>query len=451
MRCICEKENLLKLVLPQFKFDSNEEYRLFTYVLILKLENAILLFNTLTSHMIELSIEEYESINNEETNLFKYLIENAFFVPKANNDLKLKEQLFDFKKSFMHDKSIYEYVILTTTDCNARCFYCFEAGAKHCTMTLKTASDVADFIIKNHNGKKVGCKWFGGEPLYNSEAIDVICKKLEDHNVDFRSTMISNGYLFDDILIEKAKKLWKLENVQITLDGTESIYNRCKNYIYKTEESPYKRVISNIEKLALNDIHVLIRLNLDIHNANDLKNLIHELQLKFKNLENKITVYTYLLYEGRGNKARHRDTNEYSNLMQQLIKIEDKINNSGFGLKSKLSGAINLYNCHADHDGTVIVLPDGRLGKCDHVLDDGHFGNIYSDEVDNSIIDFWKEKKPMIKQCVSCPVAPLCAKIAHCPEDQRECDKFTQEILIRKTKAKMKNSYNDYINSQQTE
>ena len=43
--------------------------------------------------------------------------------------------------------------------------------------------------------------------------------------------MISNGYLFSEEIIDRAARLWELRNVQITLDGTEKVYNETKAYI----------------------------------------------------------------------------------------------------------------------------------------------------------------------------------------------------------------------------
>ena len=61
--------------------------------------------------------------------------------------------------------------------------------------------------------------------------------------------MISNGYLFDDTIIEKSVNDWNLNSVQVTLDGTEEVYNKIKSYICHDLISPFMRVIENIEKI----------------------------------------------------------------------------------------------------------------------------------------------------------------------------------------------------------
>ena len=108
--------------------------------------------------------------------------------------------------------------------------------------------------------------------------------------------MISNGYLFDDNLIKTAKEDWNLQNVQITLDGTEEIYNKTKNYIYKNDENPFKRVINNIHKLAYNKISVSIRMNCDKHNFEDLIKLVHYLHEEFKG-NDLVSMYVWPIFE----------------------------------------------------------------------------------------------------------------------------------------------------------
>ena len=100
-------------------------------------------------------------------------------------------------------------------------------------MTEGMARRVADYIIHHYNGEKLTLHWFGGEPLYNKPVITQICLLLKEAGVEYSSQMISNGYLIDDEITREAKTLWNLKKIQITLDGTEKIYNQIKAYIYK--------------------------------------------------------------------------------------------------------------------------------------------------------------------------------------------------------------------------
>lgn len=106
---------------------------------------------------------------------------------------------------------ITNYVIFTTTDCNARCFYCYELGRSRIPMSVETAHKAADYISAHCGGENVSIQWFGGEPLFNKNIIDIISSDLAAKGVEYTSIMISNGYLFDDATVKQAVKLWKLK------------------------------------------------------------------------------------------------------------------------------------------------------------------------------------------------------------------------------------------------
>ena len=109
--------------------------------------------------------------------------------------------------------------------------------------------------------------------------------------------MISNGYLMDAKLAKKAFNEWHLSNIQITLDGTEEVYNKTKRYIYKDDPNPFKTVINNIHELLKNNILVSIRLNCGTHNIEDLKNLILYLREEFKDVNKGLSVYVHELFD----------------------------------------------------------------------------------------------------------------------------------------------------------
>ena len=77
------------------------------------------------------------------------------------------------------------------------------------------------------------------------KVIDLITDKMRDAGRAFTTTFTTNGYLFNKELIVKAKNIWNTVNVQITIDGTEDIYNKIKNYV-NPEYNPYKKILNNI-------------------------------------------------------------------------------------------------------------------------------------------------------------------------------------------------------------
>lgn len=176
-----------------------------------------------------------------------------------------------------HNEKNFHVTILTTSDCNARCYYCYEKGIKKQPMTLETAQQVYNYIITNRNGKNVCLHWFGGEPLYNAEIIDYICERLKEDGIKYTSYMITNGFLIGENK-SKIRGLWNLKRLQITIDAIGDEYNKIKNYIYKGVDA-FETVINNIEWLLNNDICVAVRINYDpnkIEIAKDTLKYLHE-------------------------------------------------------------------------------------------------------------------------------------------------------------------------------
>ena len=74
----------------------------------------------------------------------------------------------------------FKLTILTTSNCNARCYYCYENGIKKEDMSLDTAKKIVELIKEHHKNKRIFINWFGGEPLYNAEIISYISNELKN-------------------------------------------------------------------------------------------------------------------------------------------------------------------------------------------------------------------------------------------------------------------------------
>ncbi len=183
------------------------------------------------------------------------LIDRWFLVPQEHDDRKACHEIREMAALLKPaTNTVTTYVILTTTGCNARCFYCYEKGTKPVVMTAETASKVVRYIVAHRGDENVSIRWFGGEPLVNVKVIDQICTELREQGVPFRSSMVSNGYLMDADMVERAKDLWQLQHVEITLDGMAQTYNRVKDYVYRGVNA-FERVLENIGMLTAAGIH----------------------------------------------------------------------------------------------------------------------------------------------------------------------------------------------------
>lgn len=353
------------------------------------------------------------------------LVAKWFAVPQSHDDRNLAREVRAVGKMLeKRARGFTGYTILTTTDCNARCFYCYEKGRRRIPMTEETAGKVADFILRNSAGGSVRLRWFGGEPLYNKGVIGLICRRLREAGVEFKSSMISNGYLFDEGTVAEAVGLWNLKKVQITLDGTEEVYNRSKAYIYR-EGSPYRRVLGNIHRLLEAGIRVSVRLNVDRHNAEDLFSLADILAGEFGG-NPLFTVYSHALFEIGETLALPRSDARRREVFDARMRLQEKLVRNGIAKPGRLPRKLKLNRCMADNDASVIILPDGHLGRCEHYSDDHWSGSLDSPEQDAAVLAAFKELRKEIDACAECPIYPdcyrlvLCEETAHCYPEERE-------------------------------
>ena len=428
-------------LLKMQKVKAGERYRPMYYVVEQPIEEGLLLYHTMTKAMLLLSPEEAEIYKTSPTAL-PQLIEQWFLVPESHDDRLLSRQIRDVARMLKtKSDAITSYTILPTTDCNARCFYCFEKGRSRIPMSSVTAQQTADYIISHCQRKKVSLHWFGGEPLYNKPVITLICQRLKDSGIEYTSRMTSNGYLFNDDIIKEAKNIWNLKKVQITLDGTEKIYNRSKAYIYK-DVNAYRRVIDNIHLLQDTDIHVCIRLNIDMHNADNLSELADELYREFSKPKG-ISIYIHTLFEeAKGSKAMH-DDDKRSYIYAKMLEIEKRLISYGFFKPRRLIRRVKINRCMADSDNSVIIVPNGHIGKCEHYTEDHFIGHIENRNWETQMLQNFRETRNEINACATCFDYPNCIWLKLC-EDHPNCYQEERDNQLNKTNQGILRAYHKF-------
>lgn len=415
MRTILEPRKNVMLLWRQAK-PAQTKYRRMKYLLDAETQDGLLLYNVVTSGLVLLDKREAELVKSlplEYSSEMDGLIEGHFLVKEDYDESKLVLQLRAVLRKLDVPERVNGFTILPTTECNARCYYCFESDHPHCTMTEKIASDVVEYIETMSKSKGISIEWFGGEPLVGYKRISQICAALQEKGIEFRSSMVSNGYLFDHDMIQTAKTDWKLGSVQITLDGTEEVYNRTKAYI-SPKDNPYRRVLRNIGDLLVNGIRVNVRLNVTDQNADDLSKLIDELADRFG--ENKgFACYAHAVYEDVGFEPLSYDGTAKEQVDSRTVLLETKLVQRG--LLGSITGLpyLRVMNCMADNDSCRLIYPDGTVGKCENMSSEKCIGDIYSDVMDLEMAELYKTSM-MLDQCKSCFLFPYCMNLKLCPE-----------------------------------
>ena len=401
------------------------------FVLREETEGGTLLFNALNRILVfcdrpEAALADPAALPPEDADQLRAW---HFLVPESRDEMRFAEQMNSILRLVGGNEKSEEqntFTIFTTTACNARCPYCFEAGYRSVSMTRETADAVVDFMIASAGGKEIRIGWFGGEPLVNAPIIDHICAALRERGSAYRSRIITNGYLWTPELIRRAAEDWKLVRAQITLDGTEEVYNATKNYISPVG-SPYRRVLDNIEGLLDAGVAVNVRLNLSLENAENLLTLSEELRARFGSRK-LFHVYTYLLFEYLL-ASEGRPLSEVSAPLEAYRKLSLRLEEQGHGVSI---GSLDKWaaHCLADSDGNFVIAPDGRLVKCEHYFDREIVGDVTHGVTDWAMLQSWKERTPKEEQCESCPIYPACIRLKKCPDEPQSCSALCREIRL---------------------
>lgn len=418
---------------------KNCKYRFNKYCFFVKENNRnTIIYNALTGGMVEIK-------NIELTNIFtdspyvqqEHLLQGYYLVKEDFDESSVIDAYRQCRKKFVGGSYLdnpSSFVIMTTSKCNARCPYCYELtvkGKSH--MTDETLEKVTKYIIDNAPYNAIiSLMFFGGEPLYNKHVIDIITSRVLGSGRNIATSMITNGYLFDEELVEVALKDWGMDHCQITLDGTEEAYNNIKKYIYKDDPSPFKRIINNIHLLTNAKIRVSIRLNIGINNIENIKELCKYLFEEFK--DNKyVTIYPWEIFQ----EATYENSEK---LYKGIGEILEMIFNAGFQEDDILDYGIKTAHCMVDDGNTVLINEKGQLGLCEHYIDSLMFSDIEHPEIkDEEVINSWFDYVKTDKEiCKDCKIRPVCLKMHKCTDDFI-CNEYIKDYQYKKLELRIKN------------
>ena len=446
MRQIVPPVSLAQIILGQQKRSEGAPYRLTTHCVRVEQPEGMLLYHTMTGELLLLTKEEagkLREISGPVPAGLAELVPKWFLRPEGADEMALADQVRDIARRFARDDGVLtDYLIFLTTACNARCFYCFEAGIQKTTMSEETARAAGEYIAAHRGGKPVHLVWFGGEPLVNVKAIDTITGVLRRRGVEFRSRMDSNGYLFDQALARRAKDDWGLYMVQITLDGTEAVYNARKNYV-NSEGSPFQRVMRNIGLLLDGGVPVVVRLNLDEENGGDLYALVDQLADQFGDKPG-FAIHCRVLIENKGVEPMAYTEEQRVSLADKAQAMWDYLDRKGLTWKRPFQHGVALYSCWADNVNAATITPEGRLGRCESHIDKGLWGSVFSDDRDEAVLRRWRERREPEELCRTCALYPRCVRLKECVTRTERCSPIERAEMGLRLRQGVLGAYKDW-------
>ena len=388
----------------------NDDYKLSDYCIVIEYDDGYILFHTITWTILFLTTEEYKNIMGN-----KFLLENKIIVNKDVKEEDIAQKVF-LKRSCPTVKSKYKkintYVLFTTNECNANCPYCYEVLKKG-KMSKETADKVIKFIESTH-GRRTKIQWFGGEPLMNADIIDYICNSLNEKGIDFYSIIVSNALKFTPDIIDKAINLWKINNLQVTIDGAENTYNKTKNY--DIEGNAFKTVMENLKNiLEKSQIHITMRINVSHENIDEIPNLIDYVKKEFKDyLGTSLTIDMHEIYQLTNDENLMEKDDFYKKLCEIKFKYET-------GEKKNIITKHNLIHCFTDMLSGVAIAPNGNLHNCEHLNNNNLIGNVTDGIIyEEPIKKAEKKDGTFLYFCksVKCKLLPICEQYEFCENDK---------------------------------
>lgn len=342
---------------------------------------------------------------NDAIEVIKERNKNGFLAGKENvYDHFEKEYLLEEEKSFKGN-----LWLNVTHNCNLKCKYCFEQEGLYDeteqNMSLETAKKCMDYWFERINKDQYiyDIIFFGGEPLLNQKVIfycvDYINNLLKDLKAIPRYNITTNGTLLNDAVL----KLFKDNTfiVDISIDGLKRMHE--KNIPFKSGESTFDTIISNIKKLngMVTKLSAFVCLTKE-----DIPYFKQSVQwLWDQGIKN---VYGTLVF-GKNYIYEYEDYIEYQNQISELANMtfENIINDKPYFYTSFIENIKAIIkkkftsNCYLFQNGVLIFSPTGNAYKCHRFVGDDRFklGDIKKPELNLLKHTLKKEK---IDKCMNC-------------------------------------------------
>lgn len=304
-----------------------------------------LLFNYYTGSIVELDKESYIfyqslqdefefDLGSENFDYYEIMNENKLILPIEVDEIKTIDFLSNLDK--FNEKTL-TLTIAPTLDCNMRCPYCYEESnnVNHISMTEDVKEDILDFIKERVNHLNLlYIVWYGGEPLLEKETIfelsSEIVKICKENNVQYYSSIISNGTLLDYKTAQKLRNDCHITNCQITIDGTKDINDRRR--IMRDGTGSFDRIVKNIDS-SKELLKIMIRVNVDKSNLEDIPNLVSFFESKVE-WNGKVNYYFEKVDDFSIEKSCQQSN--LINNQELLVAITNANNNANLGTKQSL-------------------------------------------------------------------------------------------------------------------
>lgn len=270
------------------------------------------------------------------------------------------------------DRRAYGLTVLTSTDCNLGCGYCFQNTAQdptggtrppritHSRLTSETIGSVLDFTARRMaeaGQSRLSLLLFGGEPLLNPRGCAELLTRAADLGL-VAASMTSNGTLLGPALARQLADAG-LTSVQITFDGDRSEHDAIR--VRRSGGGTFDTIVANMARcMDVTDLHWSLRVNVSHLNYLGMAELVDRLAAALDT--SRCSLYFELVGDvGLGYANNLMRTGEFAALMTQW---QIRALEHGFTVRRPQADTPCTF-CSAENgrDGAV-VNADGTLYSC---------------------------------------------------------------------------------------
>lgn len=366
-------------------------------------KDNVIIFNGLT--------EASFRIGERNADVFKAIIESPDkfvedfkpFIDKMKGDGFIieddfnEEEVVRNKYDYIRHGEEYMAMILSTYQCNLRCWYCTQdhADSWMSDETVRRIKKRIEKELRKDAIKHLSISWFGGEPLLAYDRVVEIsrwAKNLaEELGKGFGAVITTNGTLLNCKRVEELRESG-INYYQITIDGNRETHNNVK---ILGKDSAYDRTIENIGYI-IEHTHCTLRFNYTKENLKP-ESLIKDLDEALSK-ENREKI-SFLIYKVWQEKAAEISQEEIDKLMELAFNI---------GITPKLAeGGM----CYVDKKNFDCIFANGNVGKCDNESPETRNG-VLTDNGDVEWVSDISAHKSILEyencECKDCRFLPLC-------------------------------------------
>lgn len=374
-------------------------------------------FNAYSMAFIKINTDEWlraiENIRRGNSPNVEALISAGIVVDSSDKQLLMYKYMV---YNHMFKKADNFFYIAPTMRCNMKCYYCFEGNNKTGEpMSDETISQFVDFLVLSRINQ-INIVWFGGEPLLEYNTILKICDRLQSNDIEYRSSIITNGTLLTSTKLKTISKL-NLDFIQISIDGVGECHNNRR--MFKNGSPSFDLIMNNIKNILLTtNIPIMVQVTEDKQNSMAYTKVKEYLDGRFpeacksgKIQVNKNYVQNRTGFDSEGSCYTHKD------IQSDII---DRIKSPSYGKGISLP-SWNLP-CMFRTKGSFAIGPNGDIFKCiEHLgIPENRVGSIKTQNLYLSkLCDCSLNYDPFSdSKCMACEILPICG--GGCPIDRRK-------------------------------